>query len=150
MLDSAMLMRNAATAMMDATAAMMDVGAKADRTKMARRQTVTKEHDAAAMGAGIPHVEEITSMTHRDHRHHLLCLAKVEAEALEVEDFLKVLGRERTTTKLVLANPRLRKIPRHNLNTPPWLRHNLRSSTTKIATSVLSASVLGSVQWSTP
>ena len=149
-LDGAMLMRNAAATMTDAAAAMMDVGAKADSTKMARRQTVTKEHDAVAMDAGIRHVEEITSVTHRDHRHHLLRLAMVEVEADEVEDFLKVSGQEITTTKLVLANLRLRKIPRHILSMPPWLHLSSRSSTTKITTLVLSVSVPGSVQWSTP
>ena len=63
-LDGTMRMRNTAAAMTDAAAAMMDVGAKADRTVMARRPIVIKERDAAAMGAGIRHVEEITSVTH--------------------------------------------------------------------------------------
>ena len=119
MLDAVMLMRSAA-------AVMMDVGAMADRTGMVRRPIVIKERDAAAMGAGIRHVEEITSVTHRDLLHHLPRLAKVEVEALEAEDSLKVSGRERTTTKLVPVNPRLRKIQYLNLNTPPWLRHSPR------------------------
>ena len=105
-----------------------------------------KERDAAAMDAGIRHVEEITSVTHLDHLHHLLHLARAEVEVLEAEDFLKDLGRERTTMKLVLANPRLRKIPRHSISTPPWLRLSSRSSTTKITTLVLFVSVPGSVQ----
>ena len=105
-----------------------------------------RERDAAAMDAGIRHMEEITSATHLDRLHHLLRLAKVGVEALEAEDFLKVLGRERTITKLVLVNPRLRKIPRNNINMPPWLHLSLRSSTTKITTSALSVSVLGSTQ----
>ena len=150
MLDGTTLMRNAVVVMTDVAAAMTDVEAKADSTGMARRPTVIKEHDAAAMDAGIRHVEEITSVTHQDHRHHLPHLVMVGAEELEVEDFLKVLGRERTTTKLVLANPRLRKIPRHSTSTPPWPHLSPRSSTTKITTSVLSVSVLGFVQWSTP
>ena len=85
-LDGAMLMRNA-------VATMMDIGAKADRAGTARRPTVIKECDAAAMDAGIRHVEEITSMTHQDLLHHLPRLAKVEVEALEAEDFLKNSGR---------------------------------------------------------
>ena len=113
--------------MTDAAAALMDVGAKADRAGTARRPTVIKERDAAAMDAGIRHVEEITSVTHQDHLHHLPRLAKAEVEALVAEDFLKVSGRERTTTKLVLANPRLRKIPRRSTSTPPWPHLSLRS-----------------------
>ena len=145
----AVMMRSAAAVMMDATAAMMDVETKADRTRTARRPTVIKERDAAAMDAGIRHVEEITNVTHQDHCHHLPRLVMVGAEALEAEDFLKVLGRERMITKLVLANPRLRKIPRHSTSTPPWLHLSPISSTTKITTSVLSVSVPGSAQWST-
>jgi hypothetical protein len=38
---------------------------------------VIRERDAAAMDAGIRHVEEITSVTHQDHLHHLPRLAKV-------------------------------------------------------------------------
>ena len=136
--------------MMDAAAAMMDVRTKANRTETARRPTVIKERDAAMMDAGIRHMEEITSVTHQDLLHHLPRLAKAEVEALVAEDFLKVSGRERTTTRLVLANPRLRKIPRHSTSTPPWPHLSPRLSTTKITTSVLSVLVLGSVQWSTP
>ena len=135
--------------MMDAAAAMMDVGAKADRTRTVGRPTVIRERDAAAMDARIRHMEEIINVTHQDHLHHLLRLAKVGVEALEAEDFLKVLGRERTITKLVLVNPRLRKISRHNISMPPWLHLSPRSSTTKITTLVLSVSVPGSEQWST-
>ena len=145
-LDGAMLMRNAVAAMTDAAVAMMDIGAKTDRTGMVRRPIVIRERGAAAMDAGIRHMEEITSVTHQDHHHHLLRLVKVEVEALDAEDFPKVLGRERTITKLVLVNPRLRKIPRHNISMPPWLHLSLRSSTTKITTSVLSISVPGSAQ----
>ena len=149
-LDDAMLMRNSATAMTEAAAAMMDIGAKADNTRMARRQTGIRERDAAAMDARIRRVEEITSVTHQDHLHHLPRLAMVGAEELEAEDFRKVSGRERTITKLVLANPRLRKVPRHNISTPPWLHLSPRSSTMKTTTLVLSVSVPGSTQWSTP
>ena len=146
----AVMMRSAAAVMMDAAAAMTDVGTKADRARTARRPIMIKEQDAAAMVARIRHVEEITSVTHQDLLHHLPRLAKAEVEALVAEDFLKVSGRERTTTRLVLANPRLRKIPRHSTSTPPWPHLSPRSSTTKITTSVLYVSVLGSVQWSTP
>ena len=90
-LDGAMLMRStsaamtdAAAVMMDIAAAMTDVEAKADRTGTARRRTVIRERDAAAMNAGIRHVEEITSVTYQDHHHHLPRLARVEAE-----DFLR-------------------------------------------------------------
>ena len=128
MLNSATLMRNAVAAMtdaaavmMDAVATMMDIGTKADRTRTARRPTVIKERDVAAMDAGIRHVEEITSVTHQDLLHHLPRLAKAEVEAEEAEDFLKVSVRDRTTMKLFQVNPCLRKIRRHNLNTPPWL-----------------------------
>ena len=148
-LDAAMQMRSTTAAMTDAAAAMMDVGAKADRTGMARRPTVIRERDAAAMDAGIRHVEEITSVTHQDHLHHLLRLAKVGVEALEAEDFLKVLGRERTIMKLVLVNPRLRKIPRHSTSMPPWLHLSPRSSATKLTTLGHFVLVLGSAQWST-
>ena len=55
-LDAAMQTRSAAAAMTDAASAMMDVIAKADRAGMARRPTVIKEHDTAAMDAGIRHV----------------------------------------------------------------------------------------------
>ena len=69
-----MLMRNIA-------AAMTDVGAKADNAIMKKRSTVIRESDAAAMDAGHPLMEEITSVTHQDHHHHHLRLAKVaEAE----------------------------------------------------------------------
>ena len=90
-----MQMRSAAATMTDAAVATMDVGAKADRAGTARRPTVIKERDTAAMDAGIRHVEEITSVTHLDHLHHLLRLARAEVEVLEAEDFLKVLGREK-------------------------------------------------------
>ena len=90
-----------------------------------------KERDAAAMDAGIRHVEEITSVTHQDLLHHPPHLAKAEVEALVAGDFLKVSGREKTTTKLVPANPRLGKIPRRSTSTPPWLHLSLRSSTTR-------------------
>ena len=148
-LDATMRMRSTAVARTDSAAAMMDVGDKADNTRMARRQTVIRERDAAAMGARIRHVEEITSVTHQDHHHHLLRLATAEVEAEEAADFLKVSGRERTITKLVLANPCLRKIPRHNISTLPWLHLSPRSSTTKITTLVLSALAQKSAQLST-
>ena len=90
----AVMMRSAAAVMMDAAAPMMDIGVKADKTRTARRLIVIKERDAAAMDAGIRHVEEITSVTHQDLLHHLPRLAKAEVEALVAEDFLKVSGRE--------------------------------------------------------
>ena len=148
-LDGVTLMRNAATAMANTAGTAMDIGAEADRTGKARRPTVIREHGAAAMGAGIRHVEEITSVTHRDHHHHHLHLARAEAEVQEAEDFLKVSVREKTIMKLVLANPRLRKIPLQNLSTSPWQHRNPKMSITRITTWVLSPLVLGSVQWST-
>ena len=146
----AVMMRSAAAVMMDAAAVMMDIGTRAGRARTARRPTVIKERDAAVMDAGIPHVEEITSVTHQDHHHHLLRPVVVEVEAEEAEDSLKVSVWEGMTMKLVLASPRLRKIPRHSTSTPPWPHLSPRSSTTKITTSVLSVSVLESMQWSTP
>ena len=118
MLDAVMLMRSAAAVMMDAAAAMMDVGTKADRARTARRPTMIKEQDAAVMDAGIRHVEEITSVTHQDLLHHLPRLAKAEVEALVAEDFLKVSGRERTTTRLVLANQIGRASCRERVSSP--------------------------------